>query len=295
MNGYELSHNWFDFCFENPEKINPSHTAIYFFAIEHCNRMGWKTKFGFPTQMAMDALGISKHSTYIKYFNDLVEWGFLILVQKSSNQYSSKIISLNFAMPKKGKALGKALVKHGEKQSLSEGESTVISDGSIIKQDNLEPNNLEPNNEEQKNSSSSSEENDEEEILSVKLLENLDEKFSVYVYGILKNNSQIEFKEQWQRRKSCYYQLVLNSSHFHKIMKKSNVSKEVYEELLLEFFKHKSTQLDVKWTSILQLIQNAINYINKIIKENGKSKQNNSVAYIQQQQMREPARDFGEL
>lgn len=146
MNGYELSHNWFDFCFENPEKINPTHTAIYFFAIEHCNRMGWKTKFGFPTQMAMDALGISKHSTYIKYFNDLVEWGFLILVQKSSNQYSSNIISLNFALPKKGKALAKAIVKHGEKHSGSEGESTVIGDGSIIKQDNLELNNLITNN-----------------------------------------------------------------------------------------------------------------------------------------------------
>jgi len=65
--GYALSRAWFDFCFENPEKISPGHTAIYFFAIEHCNRMGWKEKFGFPTQMAMEAIGVKKYETYTKY------------------------------------------------------------------------------------------------------------------------------------------------------------------------------------------------------------------------------------
>jgi hypothetical protein len=138
LNSYELSRRWFDFCFENPEKISPGHTAIYFFAIEHCNRMGWKTKFGFPSQMTMDAVGISKYSTYIKYFNELINWGFLEMVQKSTNQYSANIISLQTAMPKNGKALDKALVRHGikqsEKQLESEGESNHESDGSIIKQ-----------------------------------------------------------------------------------------------------------------------------------------------------------------
>jgi len=101
MTGYDLSRDWWDFCFENPEKITPSHSAIYFFAIEHCNRLGWKMKFGFPTQMAMDAIGIKKHQTYIKYFNEIVEWKFFKLIQKSTNQYSANIISLQTAMPKK--------------------------------------------------------------------------------------------------------------------------------------------------------------------------------------------------
>ena len=87
LNSYELSRRWFDFAFDNPEKVSPNHVAIYFFAIEHCNRLGWKTKFGFPTQMAMDALGIKKHQTYIRYFNDLVDWNFFDLIQKSQNQY----------------------------------------------------------------------------------------------------------------------------------------------------------------------------------------------------------------
>lgn len=131
MTGYELSRAWFDFCFENPEKINPNHTAIYFFAIEHCNRLGWKKKFGFPSQMTMDALGIKKHQTYIKYFNDIVDWGGFTLIQKSRNQYSSNIISIN-AMPENGKALDKALINHRAKQTQSNGQSN----SSIDKQDN---------------------------------------------------------------------------------------------------------------------------------------------------------------
>jgi len=131
MNSYELSRVWFDWCFENPEKVNPNHTAIYFFAIEHCNRLGWKSKFGFPSQMTMDALGIKKHQTYIKYFRDLVDWGFFILIQESRNQYSSNIISLNNAMPKNGNALDKAIITHTAKQTQSNGQSNSSIDKPI--------------------------------------------------------------------------------------------------------------------------------------------------------------------
>lgn len=140
MDWYKLSRNWFDWCFENPEKISPNHSAIYFFAIEHCNRLGWKEKFWFPTQMAMDALGIKKHETYIRYFNDIVEWGFFILVQKSTNQYSANIISLSTAIPKNGKALDKAFLKHRGKQTESIGESNR----SIDKQVTIKPETIEP-------------------------------------------------------------------------------------------------------------------------------------------------------
>ena len=128
MNGYDLTRSWFDFCFENPEKINPSHTAIYCFSIEHCNRLGWKDKFGFPTMMVCDALGIKKASTYIKYFNDLVDWGFINMIERSTNQYSSNIISLVCAKPKNGKALDKAIMNHRDKQTVSTGLSKVPID-----------------------------------------------------------------------------------------------------------------------------------------------------------------------
>jgi hypothetical protein len=131
VNSYELSRNFFDWCFENPEKVTPNHIAIYFFAIEHCNRLGWKSKFGFPTQMAMEAIGIKKHQTYIKYFNDLVEFGFFKLVQKSTNQYSANIISLIYALPKNGKALDKANINHAAKQTEPNGQSNSSIDKQI--------------------------------------------------------------------------------------------------------------------------------------------------------------------
>jgi len=127
LNSYELSRQWFDFSFKNPEKISPSHTAIYFFAIEHCNRLGWKEKFGFPTQMAKEAIGIKSYRAYIKAFNNLVEWGFFIMIESSKNQYSANIIALNKKAKAndkaQAKALDKAFTNHRQKQSQSTGQS----------------------------------------------------------------------------------------------------------------------------------------------------------------------------
>jgi len=135
MNSYELSRNWFDWCFANPEKPNPNHHAIYFFAIEHCNRLGWKDKFGFPSQMVMEAIGIKNWRTYSVSLNDLVEWGFIKMIEKSKNQYSSNIIAIVKNTKAHVKALDKALQKHSAEQ----GKSIV----SIDKQYNNKPNNKE--------------------------------------------------------------------------------------------------------------------------------------------------------
>jgi len=119
MNSYELSRNWFDWSFENPEKINPNHSALYFFTIEHCNRLGWKEKFGLPTTMAKESIGIRSYNTYIKTLNDLVDFGFIKLIEKSKNQYSSNIIALSNFNKATGKALDKAIIKHETKQDES--------------------------------------------------------------------------------------------------------------------------------------------------------------------------------
>jgi hypothetical protein len=116
MNSYDLSRKWFDWTFENPERINPNHTALYFFIIEHCNRLGWKEKFGLPTTMAKEAIGIRSYNTYINTLNYLVEFGFVNLIEKSKNQYSSNIIALSNFDKAHDKALDKALIKHGAKQ-----------------------------------------------------------------------------------------------------------------------------------------------------------------------------------
>jgi hypothetical protein len=142
MNSYELSRLWFDFAFDNPSKITPAHGILYFFCIEHCNRLGWKKEFGLPTTMAKEAIGIRSYNTYINTLNDLVEWGFIILVEKSKNQYSSNIIALSNFNKAHDKALDKAMLKHMTKQS----ESTIQSISSIDKQYNnitIKQNNIE--------------------------------------------------------------------------------------------------------------------------------------------------------
>lgn len=116
MDIYKLIRNWFDWCFENPEKINPNHSALYFFCIEHCNRLGWKEKFGFPMEMAKDAIGIKNYRTYAKTFNDLIDWGFIKLIEKSRNQYSANIIAIAENTKANTKALSKATHKHSQKQ-----------------------------------------------------------------------------------------------------------------------------------------------------------------------------------
>lgn len=129
MNSYELSRKFIDFCFENPSKIKPNHYALYFFSIEHCNRLGWKKEFGLPTTMTMEAIGIRSYNTYSKTFNDLVDFGFFQLVERSKNQYSANIIALSNFNKALDKALDKAFIKHTTKQS----ESTHQSIDSINK------------------------------------------------------------------------------------------------------------------------------------------------------------------
>lgn len=133
MNGYELSRQWWDFAFANPEKVKPIHSALYFFAIENCNRMGWAEKFRLPSEMAMSAIGVHSYKTYIAALKDLCEWGFLIMVQKSQNQYSANIVALVNFTKAQDKALDKALAKHIPKQV----QSTDQSIASINKQETI--------------------------------------------------------------------------------------------------------------------------------------------------------------
>jgi hypothetical protein len=137
MNSYDLSRGFINFAFDNPEKISPNHYAIYFFAIEHCNRLGWKCKFGLPTMMVCDAVGIKKPQTFIKYFNDLEDWGFIKVVERSRNQYSANIISLISATPKKGEAMDKAMVNHAAKHGASKGQSNSPIDKQVNKETSI--------------------------------------------------------------------------------------------------------------------------------------------------------------
>lgn len=138
MNIYDLYRDFWDWAFENPEKIKPNHIALFSFAIEHCNRLGWKKKFGLPTAMTMDAVGIKSYSVYKKALFELVEFGFVEMVQVSKNQHSSNIVALkeNYKAHYKAldKAMSKHLSKHTSKQVQSTFESTLQRTVSIDKQ-----------------------------------------------------------------------------------------------------------------------------------------------------------------
>ncbi len=132
MDYFTLTRSFWDFAFENPDKIKPNHCALFLFIVEHNNRLGWRDKLGLPTTMAKEAIGIRSYNTYMETLNDLVDFGLIILVEKSKNQFSSNIVALSNFDKAPNKALDKALIKHDTKQ----GESTVQSTDSIIKQNN---------------------------------------------------------------------------------------------------------------------------------------------------------------
>lgn len=144
MNGYELSHNFFEWSFENPNKVAPAHVALYFFCINQCNKLGWKEKFGLPMQMAKDAIGISNYRTYSKTFNDLVEWGFITVYEKSKNQWSATIIGIAKNTKANTNALDKATSFHMQDQSTEHPQKQVRGSVCIDKPNNnktKEPNN----------------------------------------------------------------------------------------------------------------------------------------------------------
>jgi hypothetical protein len=153
LTGYDYSRMFWDYSFNNPEHIKPYHAAVFFFAVEHCNRLGWKKKFGLPTSMVMEATGIKSYNKYKEVFDQLVEYGFFELIETSKNQYSSNIVALSCRDKAQYKALDKALMKHSTKHHTKHSESTVQSTGestdSIDKQVNKEQLNNKPLNKEQ--------------------------------------------------------------------------------------------------------------------------------------------------
>ena len=107
MNGYIFLRDWFNFTFDNPDRTNCTHTALYCYLIDLWNRVGQKEKFGLPTNYTMECLNIKSYKTYKKTLDDLVTFGFVKIVLKSKNQHKSNIVT----MVKNTKASTKALDK----------------------------------------------------------------------------------------------------------------------------------------------------------------------------------------
>jgi hypothetical protein len=120
MNSYQLTRSWFDFAFENSDKVKSQHTALFVFIVEHNNRLGWREQFQLPSPFAMECTGIKSYKTYIKTLYDLIAFGFIQLISKSKNQYSANVIKILIKekSSKNLSSLDKAILNTQEQNSL---------------------------------------------------------------------------------------------------------------------------------------------------------------------------------
>lgn len=93
-NGYTFMRQWFDFAYQNPEKVAPVHAALYFWLIQLNNTLDWKDAFNLPTYHSMEVIGIRNYKTYKKALDDLIKWGFVSLLTKSKNQHTANVVAL---------------------------------------------------------------------------------------------------------------------------------------------------------------------------------------------------------
>jgi len=140
MDHFKLLRDFWDFAFENPEKISPNHCALYCFIINHSNRLGRKSKLGLPTEMTKEAIGMKSYKTYIKTLVDLVDWGFIEMLEKSKNQYSSNIIALVNFTKATTKAYDKAMLMQQLKQVQSNDQSNASINELITNKEELKTN-----------------------------------------------------------------------------------------------------------------------------------------------------------
>lgn len=97
MNGYNLTHRFFDWAFSHREDFKPTVSALYFYLIEICNKLGWKQEFSISSKECMEGMGVSGYNTYKQAFDILCEHGFIKVLKKSCNSYQANIITiLNF-------------------------------------------------------------------------------------------------------------------------------------------------------------------------------------------------------
>jgi len=94
MTGYDYSRQWFNFAFENQDKVSTKHGILYFWIIELNNRLGWVENFKVPFDTAGAAIGINRAQTVRETLYDLASWGFVRIVIKGANQNVSIVVSL---------------------------------------------------------------------------------------------------------------------------------------------------------------------------------------------------------
>lgn len=122
INGYAFSRQWYEFVFGTTEIISPIHGSLYFWIVELNNKLQWSPTIGLSSDYAMKATGTKTYKSYKKALDDLVKWGFIQLINKSYNQYTSNQIALVL----KSKASTKPSIKQDRNSAtISKQEETL--------------------------------------------------------------------------------------------------------------------------------------------------------------------------
>jgi hypothetical protein len=91
---FEYFNGYWDWASNNPNKINPTSTAIYFYILSVANELHWKESFGLSSTQIMNGVKIATYKTYKKHFDELVDSGLIKVIEPSINQYKSNVIAL---------------------------------------------------------------------------------------------------------------------------------------------------------------------------------------------------------
>jgi predicted transcriptional regulator len=114
---FEYFNGFWNWALNNPEKNNPTATAIYFYILNVANELRWKESFGLSSTQIISAVGVSNYKTYKKNLDILVENGLIKIVVQSKNQYQCNIFGLvkfTEASPKQNRSKPEAKKKQSE-------------------------------------------------------------------------------------------------------------------------------------------------------------------------------------
>lgn len=112
---------------DHPEKVNPTSTAVYFYILHIANSLNWRESFSLSSTQIMNGCGIANYKTYKKHFDELIENGFVKIVQQSKNQYCANVIALVKNTEAHTKALPNQVPQHnlGTYQSNDYNHKTI--------------------------------------------------------------------------------------------------------------------------------------------------------------------------
>jgi hypothetical protein len=219
MNGYNLIRAWYNFKFENPTKAKAIHSDFYCYLVDQWNRLGQKKEFGLPTSYTMECLGIGSYNTYKKTLQDLIDFGFIKIIQDSKNQHSSKIVALSNFDKATDKALDKATIKATD-------EATDKATDTIIKQ--ITNNKITNNNIDERKSKFASTLKPFVEVYGREMINDF------YKYWTEPNKSNTKFKQELEKTWSVERRLeTWSKNDFGKPKQEINTSPKSYTPIKL--------------------------------------------------------------